>query len=65
MTRILGVDDEQLLEALKRVNPHYRISRYPDAANGVPMDVYSESMAGELVGLAKKVVEWTKKRLEE
>lgn len=65
LARILNIDDEQLLEALRRLNPHYRISRYPDAANGVPMEMYSESIAEELVELARGVVEWARKKLGE
>lgn len=60
LARILGVRDEELLEALRRLNPHYRVARYPDAANGVPMEVYSESIASELVSLAERVVEWAR-----
>ena len=60
LARILGVDDEEVIEALRRLNPHYRVARYPDAANGVPMDVYSEAIAGELVSLAERVVDWVR-----
>ena len=63
LARILGIEDEELLEALRRLNPHYRIARYPDAANGVPMEVYSENIASELVSLAEQVVAWTKKTI--
>ena len=51
---ILGIRDEEILEALRRLNPHYRVARYPDAANGVPMEVYSEAIASELVSLAER-----------
>ena len=60
LARILGIEDEQLIEALRRLNPHYRVARYPDAANGVPMEVYSRSIASELVSLAERVVTWAK-----
>ena len=60
LARVLGVGDDEVLEALRRLNPHYRVARYPDAANGVPMEVYSEAIAGELVSLAERVVEWVK-----
>ncbi len=64
LARHLGIDDEDILEALRRLNPHYRISRYPDAANGVPMEVYSESIASELLELAERVVAWAKRLVE-
>ena len=59
----LGVEDEEIVEALRRLNPHYLVARYPDAANGVPMEVYSERIAGELVALAERVVSWVKARI--
>ncbi len=58
LARHLGVEDEEILEALRRVNPHYRVPGCPDAANGVPMDVYSGSIAGEL---AERIVLWVRK----
>ncbi len=64
LARHLSIDDEDILEALRRLNPHYRISRYPDAANGVPMEVYSESIASELLELAERVVAWAKRLVE-
>ncbi len=63
LARILGVRDDEILEAVRRLNPHYRVARYPDAANGVPMDVYSERIASELVSLAERVVGWVKRLL--
>ena len=61
LASILGVKDEELLDYLRRLNPHYRIARYPDAANGVPMEVYSERIAGELVELAGRVLDWARR----
>ncbi len=63
LAEILGVDDEKILEALRRLNPHYRVARYPDAANGVPMEVYSRPIASELLELARSVVDWVRERL--
>ncbi len=57
LARVLDIKDENILDALRRLNPHYRISRYPDAAIGVPMDMYSESIALELINEAKSVLE--------
>jgi HEPN domain-containing protein len=34
------------------------ISRYPDAANGIPAQNYDRSRAEELVGLAERVERW-------
>ena len=63
LAEVLGVEDAEILEAVRRLNPHYRVARYPDAANGVPSEVYSESIASELVELARRVVDWVKRRL--
>ncbi len=63
LAEILGIDDPEILEAVRRLNPHYRVSRYPDAANGIPSEVYSENIASELLMLAKRVVDWVKRRL--
>jgi len=63
LARMLGVDDERILEALRRLNPHYRVARYPDAANGVPMEVYSEAIARELLEASREVVRWVKRLL--
>jgi HEPN domain-containing protein len=44
--------------ALRRLNPEYVISRYPDAANGVPAENYDRARAQELVALAEQVEAW-------
>ncbi len=52
--------DEDLIE----LNPDYTVSRYPDAANGIPARMYTSKKAEEKVEAAKrilkKVKEWTK-----
>jgi HEPN domain-containing protein len=53
----LGAPGE-VLGALRRLNPEYVISRYPDAANGIPAQNYDRSRAEELVGLAERVERW-------
>ncbi len=63
LARELGVEDEEMLERLRLLNPHYVVSRYPDAANAVPGDVYSRRLAGELVGAARAVVGWVRESL--
>jgi len=65
LAEILGVSDENMLDMLRRLNPHYRVARHPDAANGVPMEVYSERIASELVQLAEAVVNWVREKLKE
>jgi len=49
---------ENVLAALRRLNPEYVVSRYPDAANGVPAHNYDRARALELIGLAEEVERW-------
>ncbi len=64
LARILGIEDEDVLEDLRRLNPHYRVARYPDAANGVPSEMYSEKIATELLEAARRVLSWAKRMLK-
>ncbi|RLG42695.1 MAG: DNA-binding protein [Thermoproteota archaeon] len=52
--RLLGLND--VMEDLMELNPEYTISRYPDAANGVPASMYSESIAESHLRRAERVV---------
>ncbi len=52
--RLLGLDD--VMEDLMELNPEYTISRYPDAANGVPARMYTESIAERHLRRAERVV---------
>jgi HEPN domain-containing protein len=49
---------DAVLAALRRLNPEYVISRYPDAANGIPAQNYDRSRAEELLALAESVERW-------
>jgi HEPN domain-containing protein len=49
---------EGVLEACRRLNPHYGASRYPDAANGDPADNYTGRIASELLAEAEEVRAW-------
>jgi HEPN domain-containing protein len=40
------------------------ITRYPDAANGVPYDLYDKEIADERLKLSQKVLKWVEKELE-
>lgn len=58
----LGVPPE-LLPRLNYLNPDYTVSRYPDAANGVPYELYDEPIARAKVDAAEEVAAWAEKRL--
>lgn len=59
----LGVEldaPEPVRAALRRLNPEYVVSRYPDAANGVPAENYDCARAEELLALAERVEAWVR-----
>ncbi len=49
---------EPVLAALRRLNPEYVVSRYPDAANGIPAENYDRARAEDLCALAERVEQW-------
>jgi hypothetical protein len=53
---------KEIISFCLRLNPHYIIARYPDAANGVPYEMYDKEIAGELLEYAQKVFEYFLKR---
>jgi HEPN domain-containing protein len=52
-----------LLRHLAFLNPDYTVSRYPDAANGVPFELYDRETASSKVGAAREVIEWLRSRI--
>jgi|WetSurMetagenome_2_1015567.scaffolds.fasta_scaffold513677_1 HEPN domain-containing protein len=55
---------EEFYSSLRKLSPDFIITRYPDAANGVPYDLYDEEIAEERLKLSQKVLKWVKKELE-
>lgn len=49
---------KRLMRHLLFLNPDYTVSRYPDAANGVPYELYDEATAREKVKAAQEVARW-------
>jgi HEPN domain-containing protein len=61
----VGINVPQAIRiAVYDVNPHYVITRYPDAANGVPAKAYNQAKAEEIFRESKEVVEWSKQNLQ-
>lgn len=54
---------EQVLQACIELNPDYVVTRYPDAANGVPEQMYTEESAREHLGYGERVMTWVKSLL--
>lgn len=52
-----------LAKALATINPDYVMSRYPDAANGVPGHLYTKQMAEERVEAAREVWKWIERQI--
>lgn len=53
----------QFADTLADLNTDYSVSRYPDAANGVPYEAYTESIATRKVASAEEVVAWLVQRI--
>ena len=62
MADILGAPEE-VKRACRFLNPQYAVSRYPDAAGGLPADAYDKFLAEKIMESAKKVINWVKKNL--
>ncbi len=41
-------------------DPDFVVSRYPDAANGIPAELYTETKAREKLRRAREVVAWVR-----
>jgi HEPN domain-containing protein len=60
----LNLDVSRIMDNLRELTTHYITTRYPDAANGIPYEVYTESKARRALELAKEVVEWVRQNLQ-
>ncbi len=52
-----------LMEALQELNPDYVVTRYPDAANGVPAEMFNRANSRLHLDHARKLVQWVSKQL--
>ncbi|MBI4868894.1 MAG: HEPN domain-containing protein [Candidatus Wallbacteria bacterium] len=55
--REVGVS-KQLMTFLRELNPEYIVTRYPDAANGLPHENYDDAIAGSLIEGSEEVLRW-------
>ena len=58
----LGVPTD-LRRHLADLTPDYTVSRYPDAANAVPYELYDESTARTKIQNAEAVIAWLKRKI--
>jgi len=56
---------ENLFEKIKKINPEYLISRYPDIAGVAPVDYYSKDMVIDYISIAEEIIIWVKKQIGE
>jgi len=49
---------------LRKISPDFVITRYPDAANGIPYELYDEEISKERLEIAGKVIEWVRGELK-
>lgn len=63
LSQELSAPDE-VAAAAAELTPDYTVSRYPNAAGGVPAHLYSQKSAEEHLGLALDVTSWAKDQLQ-
>ncbi len=49
---------------LRKLTPDFVMSRYPDAAQTAPYELYDEEIAKEKLDIARSVIAWVRKELE-
>ena len=54
----------RLLGNLRKLGPDFVIARYPDAAQGLPSELYDRETAEERLRLSKEVLRWVEKALK-
>ncbi|MFQ5826065.1 MAG: HEPN domain-containing protein [Dehalococcoidia bacterium] len=55
---------EPTLKDLAYLTPDYTVSRYPNAANAVPYEIYDEETARSKVRAAQRVIEWLRSLIQ-
>jgi HEPN domain-containing protein len=53
-----------ITSALRDLSPEYIITRYPNAAYGIPADIYDEEKAKDRLKKAKVIMQWVKEKLK-
>ncbi|MEM1637247.1 MAG: HEPN domain-containing protein [Pyrobaculum sp.] len=63
ISKEVGIDVGEVLSDLRELTIHYTVSRYPNAANAVPYELYDEAKARELVERARRVLACVRRNL--
>jgi len=64
LVRKLDISREDLVDAALDLTPEYVVTRYPNAAGGVPAHLYNERMAREHLEKAKLIISYCRELLE-
>lgn len=56
---------EEFVRMARRLTPAFIITRYPDAAGGVPAELYDEKTANEAFSEAEAIFGWVKAKLKQ
>lgn len=49
---------------LRSLSPEYYISRYPDASEEVPYEIYTKEDAKDILEKSKKIIKWLREKIE-
>lgn len=49
---------EEFITKIRKINPHYSLSRYPDLTEDAPFELYDEEISKEHLYIAKEVIKW-------
>ena len=55
---------KELISIARKLTPEFIITRYPDAAGGIPAELYDENSAGDSLKNAEAIFKWVKNNLE-
>ncbi len=55
---------EDVFDAVIELNPEYFVTRYPDAANGIPAEMYTEKKAAFHYEKAEMVINWVESQMK-
>lgn len=55
---------KDFISKLKKLSPQYFLSRYPDASEDVPFELYDENITKEFLDISKEVLEWINNQLK-
>ncbi|MHA1144224.1 MAG: HEPN domain-containing protein [Candidatus Helarchaeota archaeon] len=55
---------EDFYSFLRELTPDYMTTRYPDAANGIPAELYDEEIAVRILNKGERIIKWVTSMIE-